>query len=168
MVGEVAEAAPFADDVEVLEVGDALHVVRRAGVEEPAVEHARDAVGGDGPHGEGHDAEALVGVPGEDAGLVGTVEALEAQLLTHAQQVCEGGDAASAVAAHGAEATVGVVVAHLEVEAVAGGVEGHQAVGADAEAAVAEARNLVGAEAEGAVAVVDDHEVVAGAIELME
>ena len=58
---------------------------------------------------------------------------------------------------------------HGEVNALGvGAVEGHKAVGADAEASVAEACNLVGGELVLAGAVVDDDEVVAGAVEFIE
>ena len=80
----------------------------------------------------------------------------------------EGGDAAATVAAHGGFVAVGVVVAHKEVRP--GGVVGerHEAVGTDAEAAVAEVGYLLGSELEVLPAGVDKDEVVAGTVEFIE
>ena len=91
------------------------------------------------------------------------------ELGAEAQSMGESRYAAATVAAHRAEASVAVVVFHLEGRAFeGGGFEGHEAVGPDAETAVAQSGNLLGGEVVETLAVVDDNEVVAGSVELVE
>jgi uncharacterized protein (DUF169 family) len=56
----------------------------------------------------------------------------------------------------------------LKVRAVFGGFHGEQAVGSDAAVAVAEGLDGVGVEGDREVAVVDDDEVIAGAVHFVE
>lgn len=95
---------------------------------------------------------------GEDLGFVGAVDSYEIVLIGgiggDAELAGEGGDAAAAVAAHGALAAIGVEIDHAEVVAF-GVLEEHEAVGADAEAAVAELLDLGVGKVEKALAVVD-------------
>ena len=109
------------------------------------------------------DAEAAVGeafsreVAGDGADdLVGAAVLLEQEV----------GDAAGGVAAGAGLGAVGVVDAHEQVGVGAGRgrFEGDELVAADAGAAVAEGGDARGGEAEGAAAVVEDDEVVAGAV----
>lgn len=76
----------------------------------------------------------------------------------------ESDDAAAAVAAHGAETTVAVVVFHDEVVGFVGFIKGHEAISADAETAVTDVCDLFLGEARVVVADVDEDKVVAGAV----
>ena len=82
-----------------------------------------------------------------------------------AERVGEVGHAASAVAAQAAGAPVGVEVDHLEI-VVGVALQQDEPVGSDAETAVAESRDAGGIAARqvGPVALVDEHEIVAGAL----
>ena len=82
----------------------------------------------------------------------------------------EAGDAARAVAAEVGFGAVGVVEAHAEVGGGGGGgLEEDEAVGADAAAAVAQVADVGGVGGgEGEGAVVDEDEVVAGAMHFPE
>ena len=82
----------------------------------------------------------------------------------------EAAEAARAVAAHLGFAAVGVVITETEIRAFRGGLDGEQSVGSDAAVAVAESGDGVGVEVLGEreVAVVNDDEIVAGAVHFEE
>src|SRR5690606_35159726 len=77
-------------------------------------------------------------------------------------------EATRAISAHFSLAAISIVVAEPEVGAVLGGLDGEQAIRANAAVAVAKMGDLIAVELEGEIAVVDDDEVVAGTVHFVE
>jgi len=164
-----ADRAAVVEDVECIESFRAFDEgddVRDAGVDE--MERAAEA----GDRGAGVELEVLglghgdADVLADHLGGEGAGDGFEGDFLENdfPEVGGEAAEAARAVAAHFGFAAVGVVVAETEIRAFPGGLHGEQAVGADAAIAVAERGDGVGVEVDGEVAVVNDDEVIAGAV----
>ena len=174
------ERRPLGGDGRRLDVVHEADSVLGAGPDPPRLPRHARLVQRHGPEVTGGrdvkaDGPAIGGEVGGVAAAVGVEDearpAVPARRAPDAGLVGEAGEAAGAVPAHRPERAVGVAVAHAEVGPVGvGGVEGEEAVGADAEAAGAvaagEAGELLVGEAEEPV--VEDDEVVAGPVHLGE
>jgi hypothetical protein len=114
-----------------------------------------------------HVGGGIVGHVGAEAAGVGVEDE---RVGVEAGGAGEAGEAAGAVAAHGAARAVGVVVVHAEVRPVGAVVEREQAVGADAFGAAAQVAREGGklGLGERVEAVVEDDEVVARTVHLRE
>ena len=136
----------------------------RAGVQKNGLPPCSSGLGrGHVNHAQAHGAVRL------HAGIVGAIHGQEMRFVANQpQEPGEGYRAAAAVAAHGAGVAVGIEVHHFEVE-IGLVAQQNQAIGPNAEAAVAEVGNAgeIGF-VEVAGAVVDEDEVVAGALILVE
>lgn len=156
-IAAVADVHAFVVDVEFHDIGHNFYIVRAAGVEDAVTFVLIDLLYVF--HLEGDQAARV------DPGEVGAVDGQEAVFVpddTHV--VGELDQTAAAVAAHGAFTAVRVIVFHFKV--IAGvGVEEHEPIGPDPETAVAEKADAVGGQRSIApVPVIQDHEVVAGAL----
>ena len=76
----------------------------------------------------------------------------------------EPAEAARAIPAHFRLAAVRIVIAETEIRAVAGGLHREQSIRADPAVAVAERGDRVAVEFDREVAVINDDEVIAGAV----
>ncbi len=93
----------------------------------------------------------------------------EGQLLERTRRpVGVAREAAGAVAAHFRFAAVGIVVAHAEIGAVRGTFQEEHAVGPDPAMAIADARDLFAGQLEVAHPIVEQDEIVAGAVHFRE
>lgn len=156
-VAAIADVHAFVVDVEFHDVGHNFYIVRAAGVEDAVALVLIDLLYI--LHFEGDHAARV------DPGEVGAVDGKEVVFLpddTHV--VGEFDQTAAAVAAHGAFTAVRVVIFHFKV--IAGmGIEEHEPVRPDPETAVAEKADAVGGQRGIApVPVIQDHEIVAGAL----
>jgi hypothetical protein len=80
----------------------------------------------------------------------------------------ESAEATGTIAAHFCFSAVGIVVAEPEIRAIFRGFHGQQAIGADAAVAIAKSFDGFGVEGNREIAVVDDNEVIAGAVHFVE
>ena len=77
----VPDSTTFSHHVEVLQVVDSLHIVRRAGIQKPPVQAAAHIGGGDATHTQFHDAYPTVLVPHHNLRSMWTVESFEMKSL---------------------------------------------------------------------------------------
>ena len=80
----------------------------------------------------------------------------------------EEAEAASSVSTHFGFAAIGIVVAELEVGTFLGWFDGEKPIGTDAAMAIAEGGDGVLVEGDGEIAVINDNEVIAGAVHFVE
>ena len=168
--GVAADEGAEGRHVEGGEIVDETDGVRNAGVE--VVEDPGASVPGDGEVwapilGRGEvDADGA----GDDFGAEDAGGGFDEHVVGCGPEfACQSRDAAGPVAAHVGLGTVGVEEAHAEVGVGRGGLDQDDAFGADAAAPVAEAGDESGvAGGEGKVPVVEEEEIVAGAVHFPE
>ena len=84
-----------------------------------------------------------------------------------AQIECELGDAPAAVATHGTGETIGIEIDHLKIVGRMG-IQQHESIGANAQSSMAELFNLCRIQVECPGSIVDQDEIVAGPLILVE
>jgi hypothetical protein len=110
-------------------------------------------------------------VPREDLRVVRPIGGEETELFftpLDTQQMGKDSDAAATVATHFGWTTVGIIIAHLEIEIGRSVMEGHQAVGTYAKTTMAEGGDGLLGELGVVLAGIDEDKIVAGTVEFIE
>ena len=190
---DVADTAALPNDIEMLQIVDTLHVMRRASVEKPAAEAAAYLGTGNIAHPQTDDADVMLFIPHQHVGLMGTIEADEREMsfVAESKTMSESGDAAAAIAAHRTKTPVAVIVFHFEIvfwffvspygtygatmifvspygTYGATMAQSHQAIGAYAETAVANMGNLCLSELRVIIADINQDKIIARTIVFIE
>ena len=170
-IRQVADASPLPFYVEMGEVFHLLHIMGHTGVEQGAIQHRTDFGFRHILHAQTDHATAALAVPREDLRVVRAIGGEETELSftpLDTQQMGKDSDAAATVATHFGWTTVGIIIAHLEIEIGRSVMEGHQAVGTYAKTAMAEGGDGLLGELGVVLAGIDEDKIVAGSVEFIE
>ncbi len=168
LLRDIADSTAFPHHIEMFQITNTLHIMRRASIKKPSIQATTHLAGGDAPHSQFHDPQPPFLIPHHNLGIVRSVISFEMQFVTQSKQMSKSSDTPATVPAHRTQSSVAVIVFHLEIIAIQCRLKRHQSIGPHTKTPVAYLCHLGFRGTEAPVAIVYHDEIISRTVKLIK